>query len=148
MRYSCTTSVSVVCTTCAFEQQEWKKTKKQRKTVSDIEIPEKVKWARKKYEYDRCKIEYAMTFSLHQWGVVVSSQIMHAQLSNIHLLAYILGTCALIFNTCVLFTVSQPHHVRAFHPSPRDKPPEHGRAVQKNTETKKKLLSLLKIIIL
>ena len=37
-----------------------------------------------------------MTFSLDEGGIIMSSQIMHAQLSNIHPLAHILGTCVLI----------------------------------------------------
>ena len=38
-----------------------------------------------------------MTFSLHQGGVVISSQITLTQSSNTHPLANIPGTCALIF---------------------------------------------------
>ena len=46
----------------------------------------------------------------------MSSQFMFKQLSNINLLALILGT--------------------ACHPSPGDKPSEHGSPVGKNTGTK------------
>ena len=50
-------------------------------------------------------IIYAITLSLHQEGVVMSSKITHTQSCNIHPLAHILDTCALIFNSCVIFTV-------------------------------------------
>ena len=46
-----------------------------------------------------------MTFSLHQEGVVMSSQITHREPSNIHILAHILDTCPLIFSSCAPFTV-------------------------------------------
>ena len=45
-----------------------------------------------------------MTVSLHQGGVVMSSQITHA-IINIHPLAHILDTYALIFSSCAIFTV-------------------------------------------
>ena len=45
-----------------------------------------------------------MTFSLQQRGVVMSNQITHT-INNIHPLAHILDTCALIFSSCTLFTV-------------------------------------------
>ena len=35
----------------------------------------------------------------------MSSQITHTQSSNMHPLAHILDTCALIFSSCALFTV-------------------------------------------
>ena len=59
---------------------------------------------------EHCRIgdeghEYTMTFSLRQGGVVMSSEITHAQSSNIHSLAHILDTCALIFSSCALFKV-------------------------------------------
>ena len=47
-----------------------------------------------------------MTFSLHQGGVVMSSQITHTQSSNINFLAYKVDTCpSLNFSRCALFTV-------------------------------------------
>ena len=46
-----------------------------------------------------------MTFSLHQGGVIMSGQIMHTRLYNIHPLAHMLGTCAFIFSSRALFTV-------------------------------------------
>ena len=46
-----------------------------------------------------------MTFSLCQGGVVMSSQITYTQSSNIHPLAHILDTWALIFSSRALFTV-------------------------------------------
>ena len=61
-----------------------------------------------------------MTFSLHQGGIVMSSQITHTQLSNIHSLAHILDICSLMFNSCVLFSLFQRHHVTASHPCPSD----------------------------
>ena len=51
----------------------------------------------------------------------MSSQVTHKQSSNKHPLAYILGTCALIFSSWGIFTVlSQPPHGTASHPSPGD----------------------------
>ena len=50
-------------------------------------------------------ILYIMTFSLHQGGVVMSSQITDTQSSIIHPLAHILDICALVFSSCALFTV-------------------------------------------
>ena len=41
-----------------------------------------------------------MTFSLYHGGVVMANQNMHAQSSNIHLLAYMSG---LIISSCALF---------------------------------------------
>ena len=51
-----------------------------------------------------------MTFSLHQGGVVMSSLIMHGQLSNRHPLAEILVICVFIFISRTLFTV-YPNHI-------------------------------------
>ena len=45
-----------------------------------------------------------MTFSLHQGGLVISSQITNT-IINIHPLAHILDICALIFSSCAFFTV-------------------------------------------
>ena len=56
---------------------------------------------------------YTMTFSLHQGGVVMSSQITHThnhQDTPLRLLAHILDTLALIFSSCVRFTVN-PNHI-------------------------------------
>ena len=70
-----------------------------------------------------------MTFSLHQGGVVMSSQISYHTHTNtpththmqayikIHSLAHILDTCSLIFSSCVLFTV-YPNRIMYRHPSP------------------------------
>ena len=49
---------------------------------------------------------YIMTISLHQGGVVMSSQVIHTQSSNIHPLAHILDTYAPIFSSCALSTVN------------------------------------------
>ena len=47
-----------------------------------------------------------MTFSLHQRGVIMSSQIKHTHtVIKIHPLAHILDSLALIFSSCALFTV-------------------------------------------
>ena len=63
-----------------------------------------------------------MTFSLHQGGVVMSSQIIHT-LSSTYTPqpTYVLDICVLIFSSCDLFTVyPNAHHVIASHPSPCD----------------------------
>ena len=65
-----------------------------------------------------------MTFSLHQVGVV-------AQPPNTHPLAHIPSTCFLIFIGCEFFSLPQPHHIMASHPSPSDNSPERLRAVEK-----------------
>ena len=73
-----------------------------------------------------------MSISLHQEQVVVLSHIMYAQLSNIHLLAHILGTCAMISVFVALhliYGLPKLHHVTASHLSPGDKPPKHRRVV-------------------
>ena len=57
-----------------------------------------------------------MTFSLRQGGVVMSIQIMPIQSSKIHPLAYIPGSCALIFSASALFTV-YPNHFMLWHPT-------------------------------
>ena len=46
-----------------------------------------------------------MTFSLHQGGVVISSQISHTQSFNTYPIAHILDTSVLIFSSYALFTV-------------------------------------------
>ena len=46
-----------------------------------------------------------MTFTLHKGRVVMSSQITHTQSPNMHPLAHILDTWALIFSCCTLLTV-------------------------------------------
>ena len=53
-----------------------------------------------------------MTFSLHQGGVVMSSQITHT-IINIHPLAHILDICALIFCSCTFF-----YSLSQLHPTP------------------------------
>ena len=59
-----------------------------------------------------------MAYSLHHRGAVMSSQITHAQSTNIHPLAHTLGTFSLIScSSCALFTVyHQPNHVTTSHP--------------------------------
>ena len=54
-----------------------------------------------------------MTFSLNQGVVVLSSQITHSKLSNIHPLVHMLGTCAL---PTFYSSLPQTHHER--HPTP------------------------------
>ena len=69
-----------------------------------------------------------MIFSLHQGGLVMSSQITHT-IINIHPVAYILDICALIFSSCVTFySSSQPHHVTT---RTREGSPKEHRAKQK-----------------
>ena len=62
-----------------------------------------------------------MTSSLHQGGVFMSSQITHAQLSNIHTLANILGTSALISVVGSIYSSPKLHNT----PFKSDVPPEH-----------------------
>ena len=59
------------------------------------------------------------------WGSPVTSDYAHAQSSNKHPLAHILGTCALIFSS-LQFTPTASHH------SPGDTPPEHGSKEHRN----------------
>ena len=67
--------------------------------------------------------------------VVISSQLMHTQLSNTHHLAHIPGTCALIIQFRHFYSVPQPHHFYSLsNPSPGDNPPVRGRAVRNNAE--------------
>ena len=72
-----------------------------------------------------------MPFSLHQRGVVMSSQITQT-IINIYPLAHVLDICALIFSSCAFLSLSQQHHVTASHPSPGDNHRSTG-AVWKNT---------------
>ena len=61
-----------------------------------------------------------MTISLQQGRVVMSSQISDT-IINIHPLAHILDTCALMFSSCALFySLFHPNQVTATHPSPVD----------------------------
>ena len=62
-------------------------------------------------------IYYAMSFSLHQGEVIMSSQIMHARSYNIHPLVHILGTCPLISVVTPFFTV-YPNRIMERHPTP------------------------------
>ena len=70
-----------------------------------------------------------MAFSLHQGGSHVKSDNTHTQSSNIHPLAHILNTCALIFSYLrTFYSLSQPH----FYPiqvittrAPEGGPKEH-----------------------
>ena len=76
-----------------------------------------------------------MTFSLHQGGVVMSSQIMHTQLFNIYPLAHILGTSALISVVSPFPQFTPTASGNGIPPSAGDKPLERERVVRKNTET-------------
>ena len=79
-----------------------------------------------------------MSFSLHQGGVVISSQITHTQSSNVHPLAHIVDTCNLIFSSCALFTVYH-NLIMKWHPTPlqvittraREGGPKEHREMQK-----------------
>ena len=53
------------------------------------------------------------------------SQIKHIQSSNIHNLAHILDTCSLIFNSCALSKVYNPHRVTATTRAREGSPKEH-----------------------
>ena len=70
-----------------------------------------------------------MIFSHHR-GVVMSSQITQTQSSNIHPLAHILDTCALIFSSCDLFTV-YPTPLKVKTTRAWDGGPKEYRATQK-----------------
>ena len=61
-----------------------------------------------------------MTFSLHQRGVVMSSQITHTQSSTIQLLPHYFDTCAWIFSSCALFTVYPNGTTRAREGGPKE----------------------------
>ena len=58
-----------------------------------------------------------MTLSLHQGGVVMSSQIKHthSHQDTRHPLAHMLDSWALIFSTCALFTVYPNHIIPMLH---------------------------------
>ena len=74
-----------------------------------------------------------MTFSHHQLGVVMPSQITPTQASNTHTLAHIPCICALIFSGCpIVYNLHQPLHVTASHSFPGNNPRVRGRAVRKN----------------
>ena len=78
-----------------------------------------------------------MTFSLHLGVVVISSEITHVQLSKIHALPIYYAPALISSNAnFIVYSLPQPHHATTSHPSPGDKPPECGRAVQKTTGTK------------
>ena len=74
-----------------------------------------------------------MTFCLRQGKINMSSHITHTRSSNIHPIAHILDTCALILGSCALFSLSQLHHVMASHPSPGD---SHQNTRGKNSRVK------------
>ena len=76
-----------------------------------------------------------MTLSLPQEWVVMSSQIMHKQWSNIQysLIQYTRHLCFEFQKLCTFYRLPELHHVKASHPFPGDNPLEHGRAVQRNT---------------
>ena len=77
--------------------------------------------------------------SLHEGGVGMKSQITHSQLSNIHLLAHTLGTCASIsVQLCCFYSLLQHQHVTASHSSPDEQPPERRKVVLKNRGNKQK----------
>ena len=77
-----------------------------------------------------------MTFSLHQGGVVTSSQITHTQSSKIHLLglAHILATCALVSRSCTFFTI-YPTPLQVITTRAREGGPNEQRA-KKNDRVK------------
>ena len=83
-----------------------------------------------------------MAFTLHQEGVVMSSQITHAGIQHTLLSPCTIGTCALISVLRHFCSSPQQHHVTASHPSSGDKPPERGRAVIKNIGRKAKMQKL------
>ena len=69
---------------------------------------------------------------IHQWVIIIHHNFLppprrgHVKsdnthtINNIHSLAQILDIYALIFSSCAIFSLSQPHHVTASHPSPDD----------------------------
>ena len=65
------------------------------------------------------------TFSLHQGGVVISSQITHVQLSDIYLLSLIQGTCILM-SVIALFLQFTTASCIGIPSSPGVKLPETG----------------------
>ena len=73
-----------------------------------------------------------MTSSLHQGWVVLSSLILQALISNIHSLAPMIGTCALMFALFLQFNPTASCNV-----TPDDKPPKRGRAVRRTPESGK-----------
>ena len=81
-------------------------------------------------------IKYTWTFFLREGGVVMSSQITHTQSSNIHPIANILVTCVLISSSCTLFSLPQPHHATASHPSPRGRITTGGRSERTRSQAK------------
>ena len=76
-----------------------------------------------------------MIFSLHHGGVVMSSQITHMKSSNIHPLAHILDIWALIFSSCAIFSLPQPHLVTASHLPPGDNHQSTGGLSKKSQGT-------------
>ena len=76
-----------------------------------------------------------MTFSLHQGGVVMSSQITHTHtIINIHPLAHILDICASVFSSCAFFcSLSQPYPtlLQVITTRAREGGPKEHRAKQK-----------------
>ena len=74
-----------------------------------------------------------MTFSLHQGEIVVPSQITHTESSNIHPLAHILHTCALISVVAPFLQFIPAASCNGIPALSMWYPPEHGRAVRKNT---------------
>ena len=73
----------------------------------------------------------------------MSSQTTHT-LPNIHPLAHILDTSALIFSCYALFSLSQPHNVMASHPSPGDNHQSTGgRSRSKRIQGLEHLITLL-----
>ena len=88
-----------------------------------------------------------MTFSLHQGVVVMSYQIIHTHNHHHTPLSPYTWHMRLDFQQLLPFySLSQPHHVTASHPTPGvgcrhrapEHWPEHGRAVRKNTGPRKK----------
>ena len=80
---------------------------------------------KKKFKF--CKIIYHDFLLPSRRGSHVTSDYAHT-IINTHPLAHIPGTCSLIF----IFSLPQPLHVTASHPSAGDILPERGRVVRKN----------------
>ena len=91
-----------------------------------------------------------MTFSLHQGGVIMSSQITNTRTHTIikNPIAHILDSWALIFSSCAVFTV-YPNHIKYRHPSPlqvittraREGGPKEHSAKQKSHSVSYQLIS-------
>ena len=77
-------------------------------------------------------------------GSHIKSDYAHTVIKHTLLLAHIPGTCTLIFSSCnPFYSLSQPHHVTASHPSPCDNPPENGRRSRRKGHAKMAALNSL-----